>query len=485
MCFVCVAEKELSKCSSKMFHIDQNLLRKKSKHFSKRVSKQYSGKVGYIIEQYTREKQLRKKYFNMLQELRGNIQVFCRVRPILPREQRAGYKSCVQIGTGISKIQQSFEQNGNNNKPTGSTDSLFDTINDNNDDEKITIFDIERNISLSFNFDKIFNPQSSQRDVFNYVSPMIQSVLDGYNVCIFAYGQTGSGKTYTMAGPKDDPGVNIQALRLLFNKMSDDNDVTFKVCVSLLEIYNEKIIDLLSNSKSKHNVNQPRKLSFQTSMSPSPHRGMNNRPASARLSMNRKQTDHMHAGGKLKPRENSDGSIVVPGLTIAEMSSVEQILEYLEMGHANRKSGVTDMNEHSSRSHLVLTVYITATNHISKKFTKSKLHLIDLAGSERNKKSRAKGNTLKEAIAINSSLASLGDVIAAKSAKTSHIPYRRSILTYLLKDSLDKDCKTVMITQISPLDRDTSESSCSLKFANRVKTVELGKAQKHTFNLNE
>ena len=91
---------------------------------------------------------------------------------------------------------------------------------------------------------------------------------------------------------------------------------------------------------------------------------------------------------------------------------------------------------------------------------------------------------MKEAIAINSSLASLGDVIAARSAKTSHVPYRRSLLTYLLKDSLEKDCKTVMITQISPLDRDTSESSCSLKFANRVKTVELGKAQKHTFNLN-
>ncbi len=100
---------------------------------------------------------------------------------------------------------------------------------------------------------------------------------------------------------------------------------------------------------------------------------------------------------------------------------------------------------------------------------------------ERNKKSGSSGNLLREANAINSSLLALGDVIQARSLKNNFVPYRRSTLTYLLKDSLENDCKTVMITQISPIDRDVSESSCSLKFAARVRTVELGKAKKHAY----
>lgn len=157
----------------------------------------------------------------------------------------------------------------------------------------------------------------------------------------------------------------------------------------------------------------------------------------------------------------------------------------LSYGARNRQTGVTNMNEHSSRSHLVFTIWVLGFDPIDNTIIKSKLHLIDLAGSERNKKSGAKGDRLKEAIAINTSLSALGDVIAARAQQKSHVPYRRNILTHLLKDSLEKDSKTAMFVQVSPLNRDVSESSCSLKFAARVKKVELGKSNKHITSSNK
>jgi len=174
------------------------------------------------------------------------------------------------------------------------------------------------------------------------------------------------------------------------------------------------------------------------------------------------------------------GKVTVPRLSRQRVSSEAEVLAALRRGTENRRTAATNLNEHSSRSHLILSVFVAARNKMNLMNgaqSESVLNLIDSAGSERNKKSEAKGDTFREAVAINQSLSTLGDVMAAKFRKAKHIPYRRSILTFLLKNSLEKDCKTAMIVCVSPIDRDVSETSCSLKFAARVKKVELGRAQ--------
>ena len=140
----------------------------------------------------------------------------------------------------------------------------------------------------------------------------------------------------------------------------------------------------------------------------------------------------------------------------------------------------TNMNEHSSRSHMMLTVYMQSTNLMTGTVTKGKLNLVDLAGSERINKSGATGAALKEAQNINKSLSALGDVIQARGAKQNHVPFRNSTLTYLLQDSLSSDSKTLMFVCISPVIYNSEETFCSLNFAQRVRAVELGKAIKHS-----
>jgi kinesin family protein C2/C3 len=149
-------------------------------------------------------------------------------------------------------------------------------------------------------------------------------------------------------------------------------------------------------------------------------------------------------------------------------------------GEKRRSTTGTDMNEHSSRSHSMLSVYITTEHKVTGQCARGKLHLVDLAGSERISKTGATGQQLKEAQNINKSLSALGDVVASRVAKQSHTPYRNSTLTYLLQDSLEKDSKTLMVCCISPASFNAEESICTLNFASRVRNVELGKAKRNT-----
>jgi len=151
----------------------------------------------------------------------------------------------------------------------------------------------------------------------------------------------------------------------------------------------------------------------------------------------------------------------------------------MELADTNRSSACTNMNEHSSRSHLMLTVYLNSLNRATRQQTRAKLNLIDLAGSERLDKSGAKGQALKEAQNINKSLSALGDVIASRAANQGHTPFRNSTLTYLLQDSLSGDSKTLMFVCISPVAFNGDETFCSLNFAERARSVELGRAQRN------
>ncbi len=251
-----------------------------------------------------------------------------------------------------------------------------------------------------------------------------------------AFGQTGSGKTHTMQGPPEDRGVNVRALAELFEQIAQrraEAGVEDELAVSILEIYNDSIQDLLAAG---------------------PRRG-------------------------LEIKQASQGWMHVPDLAIVPVSSLEQVLALLEQGERSRATAATNLNEHSSRSHLVLSVYVQSRHAVSELTTHAKLHLIDLAGSERVGKSGAEGQSLKEAQSINRSLSALGDVIHARLAKAPHVPYRNSTLTYLLQDSLSGDSKVSMLVCVSPQLSNAEESSCSLQFASRVSKVELGKATRN------
>uniref|UniRef100_A0A4W4FMT4 Kinesin-like protein n=1 Tax=Electrophorus electricus TaxID=8005 RepID=A0A4W4FMT4_ELEEL len=352
-----------------------------------------------LLRKYKREMNLRKKCHNELVRLKGNIRVLCRVRPICQEEAEGDCKNMV----------------------------TFDP-----DDDAVLCLSNKGKL-MTFELDKVFPPQATQEEVFQEVQSLVTSCIDGYNVCIFAYGQTGSGKTYTMEGVAEDPGINQRALRLLFSEVSEKKpDWDYNITVSMVEIYNEMLRNLLGDTPSE-------KLDI-----------------------------------KMCP--DGSGQLYVPGLTEFSVECVEDINKVFELGHMNRATACTNLNEHSSRSHALLIITVAGFNSSTGHRTSGKLNLVDLAGSERIAKSGAEGSRLREAQCINKSLSALGDVINALRSRHSHVPFRNSRLTYLLQDSLSGDNKTLMVVQVSPLDSNVSESVCSLKFAQRVRTVELGPA---------
>ncbi|XP_029622764.1 kinesin-like protein KIFC3 isoform X2 [Salmo trutta] len=351
-----------------------------------------------LLRKYKREMNLRKKCHNELVRLKGNIRVFCRVRPVC----------------------------------RGEHDSAENMVSFDPDDDALLYLSNKGKL-MTFELDKVFHPQATQEGVFQEVQSLVTSCIDGFNVCIFAYGQTGSGKTYTMEGVAKDPGINQRALRLLFSEVTEKApDWDFKITVSMVEIYNETLRNLLGDNQ----------------------------------------------GEKLDIKMNPDGSgqLYVPGLTEFTVQSPEDINRVFELGHMNRATACTNLNEHSSRSHALLIITVAGVNSSTGHRTQGKLNLVDLAGSERIAKSGAEGSRLREAQCINKSLSALGDVINALRSRHSHVPFRNSRLTYLLSDSLSGDSKTLMMVQVSPLVCNMSESVCSLKFAQRVRTIELGNA---------
>ncbi|KAL0665568.1 hypothetical protein Bca4012_028272 [Brassica carinata] len=294
----------------------------------------------------------------------------------------------------------------------------------------------------SFSFNKVFGPSATQEEVFSDMQPLVRSVLDGYNVCIFAYGQTGSGKTFTMSGPRDitekSQGVNYRALGDLF-LLAEQRKDTFRydIAVQMIEIYNEQCVcSFLCFSFVFLNV-------FDT----------------------------------LEIRNSSQKGLSVPDASLVPVSSTYDVIDLMKLGHKNRAVGSTALNDRSSRSHSCLTVHVQGRDLTSGAVLRGCMHLVDLAGSERVDKSEVTGDRLKEAQHINKSLSALGDVIASLAHKNPHVPYRNSKLTQLLQDSLGGQAKTLMFVHISPEADAVGETISTLKFAERVATVELGAAR--------
>ncbi|KAG6476092.1 hypothetical protein ZIOFF_065328 [Zingiber officinale] len=353
---------------------------------------------------FNEEANERKELYNKIIELKGNIRVFCRCRPLNMEEKARGDGSVIDFG--------SAKDGGLIVKGHVSSTKLF-------------------------KFDSVFSPEEDQEAVFKKTAPFATSVLDGYNVCIFAFGQTGTGKTFTMEGTEEARGVNYRTLEEIFRIIRERQGLHhYEVTVSVLEVYNEQIHDLLL-SGSEPGV----------------------------------------ASKKLEVKQVAEG-VHVPGLVEAPVTNMNEAWEVLQTGSKARAVGSTNANEHSSRSHCIHCVMIKGENLVNGECTRSKLWLIDLAGSERVAKTDAQGERLKEAQNINKSLSALGNVISALATKSQHIPFRNSKLTHLLQDSLGGDSKTLMFVQISPNEEDLGETLCSLNFASRVRGIELGLAKR-------
>ncbi|KAG8090301.1 hypothetical protein GUJ93_ZPchr0011g27520 [Zizania palustris] len=357
-----------------------------------------------------------RKLYNQIQDLRGNIRVYCRVRPFLPGK--------VSSSSSVAGIE----------------------------DRTITIMTPSKHgkdARKPFTFNRVFGPLATQEQVFADMQPLIRSVLDGYNVCIFAYGQTGSGKTFTMSGPKvlteEGLGVNYRALNDLFNIQAQRKDTfCYEISVQMIEIYNEQVRDLLQNGgNKKYPFLVPTKLDTAT----------------------------------LEIRNSSQKGLAVPDANIVPVTSTADVIDLMNLGQNNRAVCSTAMNDRSSRSHSCLTVHVHGRDLASRTVLRGCMHLVDLAGSERVDKSEVVGDRLKEAQHINKSLSALGDVIASLAQKNAHVPYRNSKLTQLLQDSLGGQAKTLMFVHIAPEPDAVGESISTLKFAERVATVELGAAK--------
>jgi kinesin family protein C2/C3 len=352
---------------------------------------------------YKREMKLRKNYYNQIQELKGNLRVYCRVRPMSKKEISNGHKE----------------------------------VTDFVGDDAVRIVD-ERDKVKMFEFDTVFQPDSSQEAVFADTCPLIDSVVDGFNVCIFAYGQTGTGKTHTMSGSAADPGINRRALDRLFQVIAErEATEASTVSVSVLEIYNEKIRDLLVPDI------EAAKMSFE-----------------------------IRTGGQFGHS--------VTNLTEQAVATSTDIEKIMDTATLHRKVTATNMNDVSSRSHMIVYIRINTVNNQTKAQSYGKLSLVDLAGSERLDKSGAEGQAAKEAMAINKSLTALGDTISALGAGAKHVPYRNSMLTHLLQDSMAGQAKVLMFCCVSPASYNISETLSSLMFATRARGVSLGQVKKNT-----
>ncbi|XP_011639230.1 kinesin-like protein Klp98A isoform X2 [Pogonomyrmex barbatus] len=356
----------------------------------------------------------------------ASVKVAVRVRPFNKREVAMNEKLIVQMNGKRTRI---FN--------TKTPDSCRDI-----DRGKYKDFTFDHSY---WSFDSNDENYASQEEVFyDLGTDVIESAFEGYNACVFAYGQTGSGKTFTMMGTPEAQGLIPRICKTLFARMAagKESGASYRTEVSFLEIYNERVRDLLRLDQSQSH--------------------------------------------SLRVREHPTGGPYVQDLSCHLVYDYSDIQECMVRGNTHRTTASTKMNDVSSRSHAIFTITfvqagLSEGNMPSE--TVSKVHLVDLAGSERANATGATGQRLKEGAHINKSLVTLGTVISTLSELSSasgdtsatkrntFIPYRDSVLTWLLKDSLGGNSKTIMIATISPAECNYNDTLSTLRYANRAKNI--------------
>jgi len=388
---------------------------------------------------YTAQLQTNASLLARMQKLRGNILVCCRVRPMLEHDGRSS-ESAIEV---LSSEEISF-QNDKLNTPR------------------------------PFAYDRVFGPTATQTQVCHEIGTLgiAESVVGGTNACIMAYGQTGSGKTYTMDGPVEDPGINNRTMKRIFeltSMLSASGQAMYTVRVAMVEIYNENVRDLL------HSLHAGGETSAIVGGSDGHH---DNSDTLSVASASTSATASSSRVGRTTKRQTKIG---LPDFNWVGCGNMEEAQKILKEGRTNRSTAATNLNLHSSRSHLVIVLEVSAASSGDEMFnTTGQLYLVDLAGSERVSKSKVEGSRLDETKHINRSLAALGDVLEALDSKdrSRHVPYRNSKLTHLLQSVLGGNSRTVMILAVPPMLSCAQETLFSLQFASRARNIELGPAKR-------
>lgn len=307
------------------------------------------------------EETLRRKLHNQVQELKGNIRVFCRVRPVLSADEDEAAKMSYPDERDESKELMVMGP-----------------------EQKSALGNITTSKN-AFSFDRVFGQSSQNLEIFEEINQLVQSALDGYNVCIFCYGQTGSGKTYTMSS---SDGMIPLAVHQIYEtaKQLEEKGWHYKMEGSFVEVYNENLNDLLGKAEE----------------------------------LDKKKYEIRH--------DNQKGKTIITDINTVMLDSPETLSSLLNRASANRSVAATKANERSSRSHSVFILKLAGANSITGESSEGTLNLVDLAGSERLNQSGATGDRLKETQNINRSLSCLGDVINAlgQAKEGGHIPYRNS-----------------------------------------------------------
>lgn len=365
-----------------------------------------------------REQLLRKKLHNEMEDMKGRIRVYVRVRPLSNTERERNCSEAVVKDGKLSVVLKMSD-----GKKTYDFDQVFGGVDGN-----------------------------SQTDIFRDTKHLIMSVVDGYNVCIFAYGQTGAGKSFTMIGAADIgeclgengefddlAGITPRAVSELFRLLNERTaQVEYQVEVQMFQLYRDGLDDLCFERKKKGKG------------------GDEEYPPELKIVL----AEH-----------SASGLVEVQGATINIATTPADVMKIFGRAAARRTTASTQMNAESSRSHLICSLVVRLKNRRTGKESVGKLTLVDLAGSERLDKSGAQGEMMKEAQSINKSLSAIGDVIAALTAGQNHIPYRNHPLTMLMSDSIGGNAKTLMFVNTSPADYNLQESDSSLKFASRCKDI--------------
>lgn len=355
----------------------------------------------YELEKIIKEEETRRKHLhNKFQELLGNIRVYCRIRP--------SDSCCLKVSHD---------------------DKLIVPIE--NLSEKLTKT-LETHVKC-FIFDKVFPMNADQESVFGSVDSLITSCVDGYNVCIMAYGQTGSGKTFTMVGSDDNPGINKRAIQQLLTMCSTRNQWKYSLTLSMSEIYQEEIYDLL-----------------KTPVVP--------------------ETTNPGKNSHVKVFSNKDSDIVLHGLSEREVEDEAGIYELLKIGEINRNVGSTLLNISSSRSHLILFIKIKGISEVQGITSRGTLTLCDLAGSENIFKAGTSGTKFQEATSINKSLTTLGRVFDSL-RKNQKPAYRDSKLTHILKPTLGGDSKCLLLVNVRSESEHVHETLGALYFGQNAMQV--------------
>lgn len=365
----------------------------------------------------------------------SSIKVAVRVRPFNGRERDQESYCCVSMSGATTTLHHVKEKQGQESNSNTNKENINLATNSKIETEEKKSFTFDHSYWSHRKDDKHY---ASQEQVYQDIgAEMLDHAVQGYNVCIFAYGQTGAGKSYTMMGTKEEEGIIPRMCNNLFKELANlkqDEHYDYTVEVSYLEIYQEKVRDLLNPQNKK----------------------------------------------PLRVREHNVFGPYVEDLTKLVVTSYDDIENLIDRGNKARTTARTNMNDTSSRSHAVFTLMLTQRKYdvgLDRKGEKvSKISLVDLAGSERADATGAEGDRFKEGASINKSLTTLGKVISAlesvsKKKKDQHIPYRDSNLTWLLRENLGGNSKTAMIAAISPAHINYDETLSTLNYANRTKNI--------------